>query len=60
MSGDINRPPSGCTYCGIGAAYHAPQYIPGPGWHSYEPPTESQIRIRMLNRRRERATTKES
>ena len=52
-------PPSGCTFCGIGERRHGRQWHDPAGWHAWTAPTESQIRIRMLNRRAARQNQKE-
>lgn len=45
-------PPSGCHWCGIGQYGHGQRWTEGAaGWHGYTPPTQDQIRTRMLHRR---------
>lgn len=48
------RPPSGCTHCGIGERLHIQRWTQDNGWHTYTPPTQHQIYVRMFNRRRAR------
>lgn len=51
--------PSGCRHCGIDERGHARRWTPpskdGPGWHQWTPPTQEQIKARMLARRAARA-----
>lgn len=59
-SADPECLPSGCTFCGIGERHHGRQWHDPAGWHAWTAPTESQIRIRMINRRTARQATKEN
>ncbi|MCM2427350.1 hypothetical protein [Streptomyces sp. RKAG337] len=43
--------PSGCFHCGIGHREHAQQWTPAGGWHQWTPPTDEQVKARMLARR---------
>lgn len=47
--------PSGCFHCGIGHREHAQQWTPAGGWHQWVPPTDEQVKARMLARRSARA-----
>lgn len=48
-------PPSGCFWCDRGQRDHARQYVGGPGgYHEWTPPTDRQIKDRMLERRFQR------
>ncbi len=48
--------PSACRHCGVEKRGHAQQWKPSVGWHKWTPPTEEQIKARMLARRAERTT----
>jgi hypothetical protein len=43
--------PSACRYCGIGHREHAQRWTTEAGWHQWTPPTQQQIKDRMLARR---------
>lgn len=43
--------PYGCRYCGEKQAHHGRQYLGGVGMHSWEKPTDEQVKGRMLARR---------
>ncbi|MFI0233088.1 hypothetical protein [Streptomyces sp. NPDC017086] len=47
--------PFGCTYCGVAQRGHGRRYISGAGMHSWERPTDEQVKGRMLARRAARA-----
>ncbi|MFD9721060.1 hypothetical protein [Streptomyces sp. NPDC059076] len=44
--------PSGCRWCGQEKRLHGRWWRPGKGYHSYEMPTQAQIKARMRARRR--------
>ena len=48
--------PSGCRWCGMAERSHpfGPTWLPGRGLHHWEPPTQAQIKARMLARRKAR------
>jgi len=46
--------PTGCGFCGIDQRGHGRQYAEPDGWHQWQPPTQQQIKDRMLARRAER------
>jgi hypothetical protein len=46
--------PFGCRWCGVEQGGHGRRWIPGKGMHSWERPTERQIKARMLARRNAR------
>lgn len=46
--------PSGCQHCGITEREHMQRWITGTGWHAWQKPTISQIKLRMLARRQSR------
>ncbi|WP_164543459.1 hypothetical protein [Streptomyces mobaraensis] len=50
--------PTACCHCGINQREHARQWKPPVGWHQWTPPTEEQIKKRMLARRTERRNTR--
>lgn len=53
---DANPPtPYGCRWCGTQRSHHGRQYLIGRGMHSWEQPTEAQIKARMLARRAARS-----
>lgn len=43
--------PSACRWCGIDQREHAQRWKPPIGWHKWQPPTQQQIKARMLARR---------
>lgn len=43
--------PQGCRWCGIPELRHALQWTEAAGWHSWEQPTDVQVKARMLARR---------
>lgn len=43
--------PNGCRHDGIDQRTHARQWTPDAGWHTWEQPTQEQIRDRMCARR---------
>lgn len=48
-------PPSGCRQCGMAERPHAQQWSrggDGAGWHTWQAPTSTQIKIRMHRRRK--------
>ncbi|MFF9785693.1 hypothetical protein [Streptomyces nigrescens] len=47
--------PSACRYCAIGRREHAQRWTAAAGWHQWTPPTQQQIKDRMLARRRARS-----
>lgn len=47
--------PSACHWCGIARRDHMQQWKPPVGWHKWEPPTQAQIKARMLARRAARS-----
>ncbi|MFF5972266.1 hypothetical protein ACFY7C_12175 [Streptomyces sp. NPDC012769] len=49
--------PSACRWCGIEERSHSRQWKPPVGWHSWEQPTQAQIKARMIARRNARKTT---
>jgi hypothetical protein len=46
--------PSSCRHCGIARREHAQRWTTRAGWHQWTPPTEQQIKDRMLAWRRAR------
>ncbi|WP_439947261.1 hypothetical protein [Streptomyces sp. BBFR109] len=44
-------PPFGCRWCGQEQRVHGRTYLPRRGHHTWEQPTEAQIKARMLARR---------
>ncbi|MFJ6069091.1 hypothetical protein ACIQHU_39380 [Streptomyces tendae] len=46
--------PTGCVHCGIERRIHGRQYTKAAGWHSWQQPTQQQIKDRMRARRDER------
>jgi hypothetical protein len=46
--------PMGCRWCSIDQHGHGRQYVEPIGWHQWQPPTQQQIKNRMLARRAER------
>ncbi|MFF1604188.1 hypothetical protein ACFVYV_43385 [Streptomyces mirabilis] len=46
--------PSACRWCGIPEREHAQRWKPPVGWHKWAPPTQQQIKDRMLVRRANR------
>lgn len=48
--------PFGCRWCGIEESGHGRRWMPGHGMHSWERPTEAQIKARMLARRNARTS----
>ena len=46
--------PDGCCWCGIAEREHMQRWHRDAGWHQWEPPTEEQIKTRMLARRNAR------
>lgn len=49
---DSPRPtPGGCGLCGIEWRGHGRQYTEPAGWHSWQQPTQEQIKERMLAQR---------
>ncbi|MFE2556028.1 hypothetical protein ACFXGT_08320 [Streptomyces sp. NPDC059352] len=49
--------PSACRWCGIETRAHFQQWKSPVGWHTHEPPTQDQIKARMIARRAARKTT---
>jgi hypothetical protein len=49
--------PNGCRWCGIPKRPHFQQWKPPAGWHQWEPPTQEQIKERMLARRAAKSAT---
>ncbi|WP_367138933.1 MULTISPECIES: hypothetical protein [Streptomyces] len=47
-------PPHDCSWCGLERQGHARQWAPGGGWHAWVPPSQEQIKARMIARRAER------
>lgn len=43
--------PSGCAHCGLDRRAHVCRWIAPVGWHTYAPPSQAQILVRMLARR---------
>ncbi|WP_179894211.1 hypothetical protein [Streptomyces sp. or20] len=43
--------PNACQHCGIDPRTHARQWTPDAGWHTWEQPTQAQIKTRMRARR---------
>lgn len=43
--------PSGCQHCGTPKRDHMQRWTKSTGWHRYTPPTQEQIKARMLARR---------
>ncbi|ACX71162.1 hypothetical protein pZL12.85 [Streptomyces phage ZL12] len=43
--------PNGCRHDGIDQRAHARQWTPEAGWHTWEQPTQEQIKDRMRGRR---------
>lgn len=43
--------PNGCRHDGIDQRTHARQWTPNAGWHTWEQPTQEQIKDRMRARR---------
>ena len=46
--------PSGCYWCGIEKRGHFNRWTASPGWHQWTPPTQEQIKQRMVARREAR------
>jgi hypothetical protein len=46
--------PNACRHCGIDKREHMQQWKPPVGWHQWTPPTQEQIKARMLARHAER------
>ena len=46
--------PNACRWCGIDKREHMQQWKPPVGWHQWTPPTQDQIKARMLARHAER------
>jgi hypothetical protein len=44
--------PNGCRWCGIDHQRDGQLWIPGRGFHQWEPPTDAQTKARMIARRR--------
>jgi hypothetical protein len=51
----MSAAPNGCRWCGIEQREHFSRWKPEPGWHTWEQPTQEQIKARMLARRKTRA-----
>jgi hypothetical protein len=47
--------PMGCRWCGIDRRGHGRQNWPTGGTHSWQPPTQDQIKQRMQDRRNARS-----
>jgi hypothetical protein len=47
----VSASPSGCHHCGIRERLHFDRWSGKVGWHTYVPPTDEQIKTRMLRRR---------
>jgi len=43
--------PSSCRHCGIEQRGHCHRWTSPAGWHQWTPPTNAQIKARMLARR---------
>lgn len=43
--------PSGCAHCGLDHRTHYRRWTASAGWHGYTPPSQDQIKARMLARR---------
>lgn len=43
--------PYGCAHCGAPKRFHARRYLIGIGMHEWAPPTDEQVKTRMLARR---------
>lgn len=43
--------PSSCRHCGIEQRGHCHRWTSTAGWHQWTPPTNAQIKARMLARR---------
>lgn len=43
--------PMGCRWCGLDQRPHFQQWKPPVGWHTWEQPTQQQIKQRMQDRR---------
>lgn len=50
--------PGACRNCGRPREGHARQWVQGIGWHSWTMPTQTQIKYRMIRRRRHHAATR--
>ncbi|WP_424891828.1 hypothetical protein [Streptomyces sp. XH2] len=46
--------PNACCYCGIEKREHLQRWKPLVGWHQWTPPTQEQIKARMITRRAEK------
>lgn len=46
--------PSACAWCGIRQQDHFRRWHAEAGWHGWTPPTQDQIKARMLARREAR------
>jgi len=46
--------PNGCRWCGIDQRSHGRQWTDEAGWHTWEQPTQAQIKARMQARRASR------
>lgn len=49
--------PYGCRWCGEGQGHHGRSYVISRGMHSWERPTNAQIKARMRARRAARKDT---
>ena len=49
--------PFGCRWCDVEASGHARRWQPIVGMHSWQQPTEAQIKARMIARRNARTKT---
>ncbi|WP_424533679.1 hypothetical protein ACOZ38_25420 [Sphaerisporangium viridialbum] len=43
--------PGGCRWCGADKQGHCQRFEHAAGWHKWTPPTDKQIKARMLARR---------
>ncbi|MEU0836097.1 hypothetical protein [Streptomyces sp. NPDC005969] len=43
--------PNSCQHCGVDEREHMRRWKPAVGWHAWTPPTQDQIKARMLARR---------
>lgn len=51
--------PMGCRWCGVPERGHGQTWVPGKGYHVYEPPTRAQIDARLRVKFANRTTEKE-
>ena len=43
--------PNGCGWCGVDKPDHLQRWTTGVGWHTWSPPTQTEIKNRMRARR---------